>query len=176
MKIERGRKVEPSCWMKSESIQVLNKAEGGLGRAAKLSLDISCQHFITVAVIKRWRPWYWPRQAKLHLGWKDKPPAATAAAAEWLQEGTGLSWTCTHFNQFAKKSQTSHYIYVIVILTVFVDEDDAGLYLQLDDYFFLLDLIWFDFTWFDSMLFVLSEFHDPWALGTGGNHLPTRSL
>lgn len=36
-----------------ESIRVVNKAEGGLGRLPELSLDISCQHFITVAVIKR---------------------------------------------------------------------------------------------------------------------------
>lgn len=81
MKTESASKVEPACLRKIESIQVLNKAEGGLYRPAKLSLDISCQHFITVAVIKRRRPWYWPRAAKLHLGWRDKRPAATAAAA-----------------------------------------------------------------------------------------------
>lgn len=48
---------------------------------AELSLDISCQHFITVAVIKSPRLWRWPRAAKLHLDWRDKPPTATAAAA-----------------------------------------------------------------------------------------------
>lgn len=51
-----------------ESLQILNKAEGGPGRLAELSLDISCQHFITVAVIKRQRPRCWPRADKLHLG------------------------------------------------------------------------------------------------------------
>lgn len=63
-----------------ENIQILNKAEGGPGMLAELSLDISCQHFITVAVIKSPRPQRWPRAAKLHLDWKDKPPTATAAA------------------------------------------------------------------------------------------------
>lgn len=69
-----------------ESIHVLNKPEGGPGMQAELSLDISCQHFITVAVIKRRRPRCWPRAAKLHLDWKDKPPTATAAAAQGLQQ------------------------------------------------------------------------------------------
>lgn len=63
-----------------ENIQILNKAEGGPGMLAELCLDISCQHFITVAVIKSTRPQRWPRAAKLHLDWKDKPPTATAAA------------------------------------------------------------------------------------------------
>lgn len=67
--------------VKTESIQILNKAEGGPCMLAELSLDISCQHFITVAVIKSPRPWRWPRAAKLHLDWRDKPPTATAAAA-----------------------------------------------------------------------------------------------
>lgn len=71
-----------------ESIQVLNKAEGGPGMLAELSLDISCQHFITVAVIKRWRHRRWLRAAKLHLGWTDKPPTATADAAQGLRAGT----------------------------------------------------------------------------------------
>lgn len=66
-----------------KSIQVLNKAEGVSSRPTE-SLDISCQHFITVAVIKLWRPQCWPREAKLHLGWKDKPPTATPAAAQGL--------------------------------------------------------------------------------------------
>ena len=113
--IERGRenKTQSSCMLvETESIQVLNKAEGGPGMPAELSLDISCQHFITVAVIKRWRPRRWPRAAKLHLDWIGKPPTATAAAAQWLQQE--LMLICTHFNQLAKKSQTSHHIYVMV--------------------------------------------------------------
>lgn len=57
-----------------ESIQLLNNAEGGPDRLPELSPDISCQHFITVAVIKRWRPRHWPRTPKLHLGCRDKAP------------------------------------------------------------------------------------------------------
>lgn len=71
-----------------ESIHVLNKAEGGPGLLAELSLDISCQHFITVTVIKGRRARCWPRAAKLHLGWKDQPPTATAATAQGLRAGT----------------------------------------------------------------------------------------
>lgn len=66
---------------KTESMQIFNKAEGGPSSPAELSPDISCQHFITVAVIKSLSPWLWPRAAKLHLDWRDKPPTATAAAA-----------------------------------------------------------------------------------------------
>lgn len=62
-------------------MQIFNKAEGGLGPLAELSPDISCQHFMTVAVIKSLSLWLWPRAAKLHLDRRDKPPAATAAAA-----------------------------------------------------------------------------------------------
>lgn len=72
----------------TESILVLNKAEGGPGRLAELSLDISCQHFITEAVIKRPRPQSWLRAAKLHLGWEDKPPTATAGVAPGRQAGS----------------------------------------------------------------------------------------
>lgn len=114
-KSQRGRenKTQSSCMLvETESIQVLNKADGGPGMPAELSLDISCQHFITVAVIKRRRPRRWPRAAKLHLDWIDKPPTATAAVAQWLQQELRL--ICTHFNQLAKKSQTSHHIYVMV--------------------------------------------------------------
>lgn len=109
---------QSSCLLvEIESIQVLNKAEGGPGMLAELSLDISCQHFITVAVIKRRRPWRWPRAAKLHLDWRDKPPTATAAAAaaQRLQQEPRL--ICAHFNQRAKKSQTSYHIYLMLTQT-----------------------------------------------------------
>lgn len=68
--------------MKIEKIQILNKAEWGPGMPPELSLEISCQDFITVAVIKRRRPRCWPRAAKLHLDWKEKPPTATLAVAQ----------------------------------------------------------------------------------------------
>lgn len=43
--------------VKTESIQIFNKRKGGsLAALAELSLGISCQHFITVAVIKRQSP------------------------------------------------------------------------------------------------------------------------
>lgn len=84
-KIRRDQSVKPNnvaaCRLKTEGIQIFNKAQGGPGSLAELSADISCQHFITVAVIKSLSPWLWPRAAKLHLDWRDKPPAATAAAA-----------------------------------------------------------------------------------------------
>lgn len=66
MKIDRGSDVEPEFRRKTESIPVVNKAEGWCS-TDKLSLHISCQHFITVAVIKRWRPCCRLRAAKLHL-------------------------------------------------------------------------------------------------------------
>lgn len=69
----------------TQVIRLLNKAEGGPGRPAELSLDISCQHFITVAVIKRPRPRSWPGADKLRLGWEeDEAPAATAGEAPGL--------------------------------------------------------------------------------------------
>lgn len=64
--------------LKTASIQIFNKAEGGggggPGSPAELSPDISCQHFITVAVIKRLSPRLWPRAAKLHLDRRNDPP------------------------------------------------------------------------------------------------------
>lgn len=73
--------------VKTEDIQILNKEERGPGMLAELPLDISCQHFITVAVIKSWKSRRWPRAAKLHLHWKDKCPTASAVAASPTPNG-----------------------------------------------------------------------------------------
>lgn len=51
-----GEKASNCILVKSECFQIFNKRKGGLGVLAELSLGISCQHFITVAVIKRRSP------------------------------------------------------------------------------------------------------------------------
>lgn len=81
----KAKRLMPMVWRplgKPGSIQIINKA-AGVRASGELSLDISCQHFIKEAVIKRCRGRSWPRAAKLHLGWKDKPPTATAAESGW---------------------------------------------------------------------------------------------
>lgn len=88
-----------------ESIQVPNKAEGGPGKRAELSLDISRHHFITVAVIKRRRAGACRGQLNCILDEKTNPRQQQQMQhKDYEQE---LMLICT---LMAKKSQTSPHV------------------------------------------------------------------